>query len=330
MNKDKGENKGNMTDNKDTYIFVVADRSGSMTSERSSIVTALNEFIDKQQKDSLENTACKTFCTIATFASTFTVIRSKQNIKTIQPITESEYPTDGMTALFDAIASAVDDIPEEAKNVMIVIVTDGCENASIGLFHKLESIKKLIEDKKKDGWNFIFLSNNLDSFKSGDSMGLTPASTTARSTQTNNITTPNLSQGLSSQVSDAVSFFRRNGSMTPMMSSPTVSSVRGSARSTVQSPLPTPCKPGLSLESASNPQRGRQAPSLFQERLQSRMRLRSYQLPDLNEVSFDLLTLPSLINQLDTSPVLPLTPASTPILEEFNPLRGSDPGGINP
>lgn len=95
-------------------------------------------------------------------------------------MTGKNYVVRGCTALLDALGDAIHHIgnihkyarPEDVpENTIFVITTDGMENAS----HKYSSdeVKKLIENqKKKYGWEFMFLAANIDAVETAKSFGI--------------------------------------------------------------------------------------------------------------------------------------------------------------
>jgi hypothetical protein len=68
-----------------------------------------------------------------------------------------------MTALHDAIGLTLSPLRfPKGEKVMVIITTDGMENSS----HEwtAESVRRLIEDKERLGWEFLFLGVGLDAF----------------------------------------------------------------------------------------------------------------------------------------------------------------------
>ena len=59
---------------------------------------------------------------------------------------------------------------ERPQNVIFSIMTDGYENSSRE--YSYEQIKNMIENKKKEGWDFIFQAANIDVAKEGDRLGI--------------------------------------------------------------------------------------------------------------------------------------------------------------
>ena len=60
-----------------------------------------------------------------------------------------------------------EDVPD---NTLFIIITDGMENASHRYNDK--DVKKMIEEKKKKGWEFIFLSANIDAIETASTYGI--------------------------------------------------------------------------------------------------------------------------------------------------------------
>ena len=94
-------------------------------------------------------------------------------------MTASDYCPGGCTALLDAIGQTIlhvknihryirkEDLPEKT---VFVITTDGMENASREFDAK--KVKKLIEEQKKDGWEFLFLGANIDAVGTAARFGI--------------------------------------------------------------------------------------------------------------------------------------------------------------
>ena len=53
---------------------------------------------------------------------------------------------------------------------MFVITTDGMENASRK--YSLSEVKKMIEERKEKGWEFVFLTANIDAAETARSYGI--------------------------------------------------------------------------------------------------------------------------------------------------------------
>ena len=158
-----------------TELVFIIDRSGSMQGLEKDTIGGYNSLLEKQKK--LSDTA---MVTTVLFDDRYEVLHNRENIKTVANITEDEYFVRGSTALLDAIGKTVLRISKKQKNlpackradkVVVVITTDGYENASVKFTsHK---VKALVErHKEKYGWEFIFLGANIDSFAAAESFGI--------------------------------------------------------------------------------------------------------------------------------------------------------------
>ena len=158
-----------------TEIVFILDRSGSMSGLEADTIGGYNAMLEKQ-KDAPGQALISTVL----FDDTVEVIHDRLDIKGVAPITENEYYVRGTTALLDAVGNAIhhignihkyarqDDRPE---NTVIVITTDGMENASRQ--YNYDRVKKMIErQKEKYGWEFIFLGANIDAVEVAGRFGI--------------------------------------------------------------------------------------------------------------------------------------------------------------
>ncbi|MBS3987480.1 MAG: hypothetical protein KGZ38_05935 [Erysipelothrix sp.] len=160
--------------NRSEIIFIL-DRSGSMHGLEEDTIGGFNSLIEKQKK--LESP-----CTVTTvlFDDQIEVLHRHVNIQKLNPMTREEYYVRGSTALLDAVGHTIlnTDIAQRerpahlrAEEVMIVITTDGCENASTHF--TIEQVKQLIERQKMlYNWEFIFLGANMDALSQAESFGI--------------------------------------------------------------------------------------------------------------------------------------------------------------
>lgn len=154
-----------------TEILMILDCSGSMLSIKPSVIEGYNNFLKEQKafKGSAK-------ISVAHFNDTCTTLLSGQYITVAQNITEKNYVPEGMTALYDAIGEVMETqgkrIHDEkwAEVVMVVIITDGQENASHN--YTLDRIKAMITHAQNHQWKFIFLGANQDAILNADKMGI--------------------------------------------------------------------------------------------------------------------------------------------------------------
>lgn len=147
-------------------IFLL-DRSGSMESCLDDTIGGYNSLVREQA-------AFGGTMTLIQFDHEYQVTYENQPIGEVVPLSRETYKPRGSTALLDAIGRAI----KECKTEMIptvIILTDGQENASHT--YTKAHIKDLIEERQKDGWQFVYLGANQDAFAEAGSMGIAPGCT---------------------------------------------------------------------------------------------------------------------------------------------------------
>lgn len=155
-------------------VVFILDRSGSMSGLESDTIGGFNGLI-KQQKQ-IEG---KVYVTTILFDDSFEVLHDRVPLEEVRPLTEKEYYTRGTTALLDAIGKTIQKLSNQHKafgkekpdDVLMVITTDGQENASRKYDH--EVIQTLIHTYQNEvGWTFLFLGANIDAIMTASSIGI--------------------------------------------------------------------------------------------------------------------------------------------------------------
>ena len=137
------------------HAIVTLDETGSMSGQEHRVVTSLNEYVEQLPK--------KTRLTVFKFDSRRWTRFFCGSVKKWKPMKEKDYRPGAMTPLYDAIAKSIAHAESVASNgdrVMVMIDTDGYENASRE--HTQESCLALVSQKKKAGWEFLFMSAGVD------------------------------------------------------------------------------------------------------------------------------------------------------------------------
>lgn len=157
-----------------TEIVFILDRSGSMSGLEKDTIGGFNAMIEKQKKQD-----GKAYVSTVLFDYESVVLHDRLPLEQIKPMTEDDYTVRGCTALLDAIGGAVKHIgnihryarPEDVpEHTMFVITTDGLENASRK--YNSRDIKRLIESKKEEGWEFLFIGANIDAIETANDYGI--------------------------------------------------------------------------------------------------------------------------------------------------------------
>ena len=158
-----------------TEIVFILDRSGSMSGLESDTIGGYNSLLAKQQKEPGE-----AVITTVLFDDQYELLHDRITLRGVAPITDKEYYVRGSTALLDAVGKTINKIgnvqkrtaeAERAEHVVVVITTDGMENASYEFSE--EKVKRMIEHQKsKYGWEFIFLGANIDAIDTAARFGI--------------------------------------------------------------------------------------------------------------------------------------------------------------
>lgn len=147
-----------------TELVFILDRSGSMAGLEGDTIGGFNAMIAKQKKEE-----GKALVSTVLFDNNSEVLHDRMPLENVAPMTDKDYTVRGCTALLDALGGAIKHIsnihkyarPEDVpEHTVFVITTDGMENASRKF--SADEVKKLIEEKKELGWEFIFLAANID------------------------------------------------------------------------------------------------------------------------------------------------------------------------
>lgn len=157
-------------------IVFIIDESGSMQGSNDDVIGGFNSFIERQKK---ENTG-KITMSLYKFNDVVSRVIDNKPASKIKNLTNEDYTPGGFTALFDAIGQAIletdkniSGLPATGRpdKVMVVIITDGQENASKEFSAK--SIKSSISTHEELlNWSFIFLGSGLEDFSDAEALGI--------------------------------------------------------------------------------------------------------------------------------------------------------------
>lgn len=150
----------------DAYILL--DRSGSMVSRWSEALGSINAYVKELAKGPAT-------VTLATFDGDarlhYDVLRDSATAAEWKDVTEEDARPRGFTPLLDAICRAVSDAESKpGKKKILVVVTDGAENASREA--KRETAKAALDRFEENGWQVVFLGADFNAFGEAASVGL--------------------------------------------------------------------------------------------------------------------------------------------------------------
>lgn len=161
-----------------TDITIILDRSGSMQSVAADTIGGFNKFLSDQQAASGEANI-----TLNQFDHEFACVINDAPVKSAKPLDSTTFVPRGNTALFDAIGRAINAtgarlsaLPEDQRpsKVVVVIITDGHENASRE-FTREKVDQMITEQRDKWKWEFVFLGANQDAIKTAGGLGISAA-----------------------------------------------------------------------------------------------------------------------------------------------------------
>lgn len=156
------------------HVGLLLDESGSMLGNESSVIGGVNEFVEKLR---LQESETKVVATLGKFdlhggAPVVRYAYSGIPLDEVATMALEEYMPRGATPLNDALAGVIREIDEQCSKgdrVILVVLTDGLENASETPTRQL---RKLIARKEAAGWEFIYLGANQDAWAESDAIGI--------------------------------------------------------------------------------------------------------------------------------------------------------------
>ena len=157
-----------------TELIFILDRSGSMSGLEEDTIGGFNSLIRKQRKEPGD-------CIVTTvlFDDKYELLHDRLDLKGVEEMTDRDYYVRGSTALLDAIGRTIAKTDnarrhtaeaERAEKVVMVITTDGMENASREF--DARKVRKMIERHKEEGWEFLFLGANIDAVETASRFGI--------------------------------------------------------------------------------------------------------------------------------------------------------------
>jgi hypothetical protein len=160
-----------------THFSVILDRTGSMESIREDTIGGFNGFLREQQAQPSPATL-----TLVQFDSQdpYEVLQKFAPIGQVPPLTPAAYVPRASTPLFDAIGRGINDLAarldamgadQRPARIVFVIVTDGQENASQEFTG--ERVRAMLDERRKAGWQFVFLSADEKAIRDGGCLGVT-------------------------------------------------------------------------------------------------------------------------------------------------------------
>lgn len=156
-----------------TIVTFLLDESGSMDAIKSDTIGGFNTYVQ-----TLRESGNKIKFTLVKFDTQepYNVLFSNLPITEVPRLSTDNYKPRGSTPLVDSAYRAIKATEahlswEDTKpNVLVVIQTDGEENASHE--HTTAQLKQLIEEKQGMGWQFVFMGAGINAYAQAGSYGI--------------------------------------------------------------------------------------------------------------------------------------------------------------
>lgn len=155
------------------HICFVLDESGSMYNSVDDVIGGFQKLIDEQKGE--KNGEC--IISLYRFSNT---VKKDYIGKPVDEVPKLTYSPGGCTAMNDGVGTAIDEIgkwlsdmdeSERPSKNMIVIMTDGKENASKE--YAFDIVKEKIKhQEEKYSWTFVYMGTNLQDLKDANRLGI--------------------------------------------------------------------------------------------------------------------------------------------------------------
>ena len=160
---------------KPMMVSIVLDETGSMSVRIPETISGFNEYIG-----GLKRLKAPVSVTLTKFNSKkIEVIYADKLIKDVPLLDRDTYSPNELTPLYDAVGKTISAIEQKKfgkKTVLVVIITDGQENASKE-YNRGQIFNMVTEKQRKNGWTFVFMGADQDAWLAGQVMGIVKANT---------------------------------------------------------------------------------------------------------------------------------------------------------
>jgi len=159
------------------HNLIILDESGSMESIKKTIIQGFNEIVQTVKGIEKEFPEQEHFISLVTFNGLgHKILHFIDPVSRLESIDEKRYRPDASTPLYDAMGFSFAKLRQVVENltdynVLVTILTDGEENASIE--YNGIAIKKLIEELKLNRWTFTYIGADHDVEKFAASISIT-------------------------------------------------------------------------------------------------------------------------------------------------------------
>src|SRR5438477_2275618 len=165
-----------------TIVSFLLDRTGSMEGIKDETIGGFNGYLDALEREAGDLVA---FTLLQFDSHSIDTLYTGAKLSEVARLTSETYQPRARTPLIDACVKTIKVTEEtiarrrDKARVIVVFQTDGQENASRE--HKIEELRDLIERRKVEGWQFIFLGADIDAYETAGSFGILKEATLAYS-----------------------------------------------------------------------------------------------------------------------------------------------------
>ena len=163
-------------------VWFLLARSGSMRPLTPDLIGGFNQFLAEQQ-----SRPGRARMTVVLFdgQDPFEVVVDADRIGDVPELTTATYSARGVTPLYDALGNLIETADRRiaqraesgrpAEDQLVLVFTDGLENAS-SRFDRARVFEMVKERQDDQGWTFVFMGANQDSYSTGGGLGFADGS----------------------------------------------------------------------------------------------------------------------------------------------------------
>ena len=160
-----------MSRKKSAILQVLLDASGSMASKYNDTIGGFNEYMA-----SLKAAPLSYKINVLSFDTSVKNI-FKDAKYTEARLSKENYTIGGNTALFDALGHAMDDVADDKKTpILVVVFTDGEENSSRE-YSKAAILAKIKQKTEQGNWTFAYMGSDPSTWDAASGIGIAKGST---------------------------------------------------------------------------------------------------------------------------------------------------------
>lgn len=165
--------------NKTTLYHFIVDQSGSMAGIENQTIAGFNTQLSTIQSLKREFPEQHYLCSLTLFNQEVIDLIQMGQVESISQLSHQSYRPNGTTALLDAIGKSIysiktrfgKELENDEMSVVLVIITDGHENASrLYSYHDIAYLIKQLDESGK--WTFSYLGADFDAIHTSQMLNI--------------------------------------------------------------------------------------------------------------------------------------------------------------